>query len=375
MKSILGEISILRNGKPLTIDKGNRNRYRVVAMEDDGSQTSYFFATPIYNEQTRKSVDMRFHADCGAFVCVGSNAKVTVGNSVRMENGIGSCEISLPEAPLTYADGFLTCGSLVLMPTTNGIAIRTYMTNGAETSFVLEVDTPHLDIHTNGKCLALMCEKFKPFLVASCIGTEDQTGAVIAPAALSCQRLGSRKYLLSVLPEVMPGTSVLLEINLYEQKLFQDTTVESHSPNTNNVFGTVCFLGTTPAFGEQWLYTKPDYQKLLEIEERRINSAVLHIPHYAKEGPELDAYSIALRFCSFGSTWNNRIPESQRFASAQLHAGYFSIDLSAIFRDSGGRLLKHNGLILRTRHKASGEAIIPTADSCFLPQIFEVNCR
>ena len=45
MNSILNEISKLRKGTPLVIDYKNSNRYRVVAVEPDGSKTAYAVST------------------------------------------------------------------------------------------------------------------------------------------------------------------------------------------------------------------------------------------------------------------------------------------------------------------------------------------
>lgn len=61
MNSILGEISTLRKGAPLVIDYKNSNRYRLVAIEPNGTKTAYYFSSPIYNSRTRKSVDIIYY--------------------------------------------------------------------------------------------------------------------------------------------------------------------------------------------------------------------------------------------------------------------------------------------------------------------------
>ena len=86
MKSVLGEISKLRKGLPIVIDYNNSNRYRVVAKEDDGSKTAYYFSTPIYNYKSRGLIDGKFHSNGGAVYAVGSNASITVFKNIFMEN-------------------------------------------------------------------------------------------------------------------------------------------------------------------------------------------------------------------------------------------------------------------------------------------------
>ena len=77
MRSVLKEISRLRKGKPISVDRHNSNRYRVVVQEDDGSKTAYYFSTPIYNNKTRKMVDAKFKSSDGTIYATGSNANIT----------------------------------------------------------------------------------------------------------------------------------------------------------------------------------------------------------------------------------------------------------------------------------------------------------
>ena len=60
MNSILNEITKLRKGKPLAIDRKNKNRYRIVTFESDGSKTAYYFSAPIYNNKSKKLIDKTF---------------------------------------------------------------------------------------------------------------------------------------------------------------------------------------------------------------------------------------------------------------------------------------------------------------------------
>ena len=74
---------------------------------------------------------------------------------------------------------------------------------------------------------------------------------------------------------------ILFEINLYERKLFLDTTVESKNIGVNNAFGSIAFVGDTEQFGEQWLYSRPAFSLISELYEKSLNYAVLHIPKYS----------------------------------------------------------------------------------------------
>ena len=373
MNSILGEITNFRKGAPLVIDNKNSNRYRLVAIEPNGTKTAYYFSSPIYNNRTRKAVDMKFHSNAGIAYSTGSNANIAVGSNIRIENLEGSCVISLSNPIARILESEIVCTNKRLYPTTNGIAIRSFCNEGRECSFSVEISKPFLEVRANDKCFALMSERFRPFVVFSCIGTSDDNGSIISPAKISYQKITDRKYTISIVPCSSLGKSVIIEANLYEPKLFQDTTVESKNAKVNNAFGSIGFIGSTKEFGEQWLYSRPDFTKMSELNDKKIFRAVLHLPKLNTEPIELNSFKVAARFCSFGSTWDNKIAEESVFHEAQITDNYIDLDLMSVLTDKQGRLQYGEGFILKAKKKNSGFSVIATGDSYFFPQILEVN--
>ena len=307
MQSVLNEILSLRNQRPVVVDYQNRNRYRLVTREDDGSRTAYCFSAPIYNLESRRMVNLSFESKEGKLCAVGSNANITISDRVQMQNAEGTCVIELPQKPTRNLGKEIHCGNDVIYPTVNGIAVKSYIKSTGNISFTFEVGQPFMQIRKNDKYFALMREKFRPFVTFSGIGTLDAAGKLIAPAKMSYQKLSDRKYMLTISATSPFGCSVLFEVNLYERKLFQDTTVESLNPKINNAFGSTAFIGNTALFGLQWLYSRPDYSRIPELMDKRINKAILHMPKYNKNNVELSAFRVAARFCSFGSNWDNKI--------------------------------------------------------------------
>lgn len=376
MQSVLNEILSLRNQRPILVDYQNKNRYRLVAQEDDGTRTAYCFSTPIYNLESRKLIDLTFESEDGRIYTVGSNANITIADRVQMQNTEGICIIDLPHKPTRNSGKEIQCGNDVIYPTANGIAVKACVKGTDKISFTIEVQQPFMNIRQNDKCFALMREKFRPFVTFSCIGTLDSTGKLIAPAKINYQKLGDRKYMLTVSSTSPFGSSVLFEVNLYENKLFQDTTVESLNPKTNNAFGSTAFIGNTALFGLQWLYSRPDYSRLSELMDKRINKAILHMPKYNKNNVELSAFRVAARFCSFGSNWDNKIESGAAISSSTVAGGYQSIDLTSLVVDPRTRTIaKSEGLILKPMVKDSGFSAVSTGDSYYAPQILEINYR
>lgn len=371
MISILREIEQLRKGKPMVIDYSNHNRYRVVVKETDGTKTAYYFSTPIYNRYTRKVVDLKFQKNDDSVCAVGSNTTTTVSDVLRMENAVGICTIPLHKTISYVSAQELHSGNVTLHPTMNGVAVRV---DGTKFTFDLELNKPFSSIRANDKYFSLMRKKFLPFVTVSCIGTVGRDREVIAPAKISYQIISDRKYRLTVTPCSPMGTGIMLEINLYEAKLIQDTTVESINPKVNNAFGSTAFIGNTEAFGEQWLYSKLDFGKMPELTDKYINRAVLYLPKYNRADVALSAYKVASRFCSFGSNWDNKVAAANYISSTSALDRYQCMDItSALASDGGGYLTQTNGMILRSTNKGSGFSVIATGDSYYAPQILEIN--
>ena len=376
MNYVLQTISQLRKADSFSIDFHNRNRYRVVVNENDGSKTAYYFSSPIYNLHTRKAVDLKFE-NKGSFVFAeGSNCTIAVSDSVKFNNAEGSCILSLPHRINKFFENQLLCGSDSIIPSLNGVVYKAFVKDKESVTFELEVGTPFMHIRANDKCFSLMKEEFKPFITVSCIGTVDENGDIVAPAKITYQKLTDKNYSFTVYPCSATGESVLFEVNLYEPKLFQDTTVESMHPTVNNAFGGIAFIGKTSDFGEQWLYSRPDCSKLSELMDKYIESAILYFPKYGHSSINLAAYKVAARFCSFGSNWDNKIQMDNKISDVTNTELYHSVDITSLVVDPITKGFGYSdGFILKPRDKGNRCSIISTGDSYHKPLILQINYR
>lgn len=372
MRSIFQEIASMRGEGRIAIDRTNSNRYRIVLLENDGSKTAYYFSTPIYQQNTGRLIDPRFVSKDGEALLTGSNTDIRVGKSLWMTNAAGKCEVKLNLKGLHFEEDCLSCGDIKVLPTTNGAAIMSW----GGLLFELEVDNSFLNVRSNDKYFALMNGDLRPFVVLSCIGVVIEDRYVIAPAEVSFEKISGQRYQLAVSPLDQCDGWVLFEINLYEPKLWQDTTVESNHPTSNNVFGGVGFIGETSAYGEQWLYSRLDQSKTPELLSKEINRAVLHSPLLSKESAALMAQSVSFRFCSVGSTWDNKVSPSGWRADVAANSTFLSLDISTLITNPRTRLLApSDGFVLKGKTGAVGATVISTADSYFAPQILEVNYK
>lgn len=375
MKTILQEIADIRQGKPIVIDYSNRNRYCVVLSEADGSKTAYCFGTPVYNLHSRQAVSFRFQYKDNNPYLIGSNSVITVfEDAVRLENAEGSSIVHMEKSPLIVGNGRIQRGKDVIFPTANGFAHLVTCSKGNTVSFIVEVDRPFLQIRTNDRCFALMSEEFRPFLTVSCIGTV-QNNTVTAPVTLHYEKMNDRCYQIH-LTSGKEGDIVLFECNLYESKLFQDTTVESKNPQTNNAFGGMAFLGCTEQYGEQWLYSRIDFSKLSELFDKRIKRAVWHVPKFNYTDIALTGIQLEARFCSFGSNWENKVEASRSISRSTQNGRYLDMDLSSLIADAKTGSFRHaEGIILKPECIGTDCVTVSTGDSYYAPQILEINFR
>ncbi len=288
-----------------------------------------------------------------------------------MANEVFWCHIGLPGVLTERGAKVLRGDGLQIYPTTNGLVYQVACAPGQTRRITLTVNQPFLNTRSNDRSFALMQEEHSPALVASCIGVIDAAGQILAPVQLQYQKLTDDTYALDFTHHRNDGQAVLYEINLYEPKLFQDTTVESAQPRTNNVFGTVAFLGDTAEYGRQWLYSRPDLSKVQDMLDRKIHRVNLHIPMLNPAGGRLTACRAAQRFCSFGSRWDNKVEAAGPEILSTQQAGYHSLDITRRMTDPNQYLTQTEGLILRSC--GPGCSIVATGDSCYAPQILEIR--
>ena len=372
MNCLLKTIVELRKQKDLHIDTSNSDRYRIVINETDGTKTAYYFSSPIYNINSKKLIDLKF-TDTTTPRLIGSNAQITFSNSIKLNNTNGNCFIALNNHIERISDHELHEGENIILPTTNGFVYKLPITNTSHHSIKLKTDRSFSTTRANNKYFAFMIDKFTPFVYVSAIGIEDINGYINSPFTVANRKISELEYEISISDNIGKGKYFVFEINMYEKKLIQDTTVESFYPKVNNAFGSTAYIGTTSAFGEQWLYSRIDYMRMSDISGCRVKNATVYIPKLSSNDLDISAYKVSERFCSFGSNWNNKKSESNYVNRSYSTDRYVVIDItSALIHEKSKQVIATNGLILKPTKKKDFVSIT-TGDSCFLPQIIAIN--
>lgn len=342
-------IRLCGEAKPRLLRR-NSNEYRILIEEPDGL-TAYYASCPVYRRDGGL-VERNFVREDGRTVFHGAAALVEVeGERLVLGNLQGRAE-------LTFA------GDVSLEPTYNGVCVR-----AAGSACALTVRTER-SFYTkeNGSYFALMEDGMTPFLMVA--GMFGRRGNKLSPLRIE-QREQEKNYFSLQVRAEEGAEEVVFECNLYVPKLLFDTTVESGCPERNNVYGTMAFLGETEAYGEQWLYSRADAPRLLDLSGLRLKKALLHLRRYSTGAARVDSYRLDSPWCSFGSTWNAKAAPSRLLHRLRMSQTYLTADVTdsiqELFRGGDRR---NPGVVLCGKGEA---AVVATGDHCLHPQILECS--
>ena len=366
---MLREIKYLRGMKDFVIDRRNSNRYRVLVKEPVGL-TAYCFSAPIYNTSTGQLVHRNFEKVQNGYAFKGSNSTVSVcKNRCVLENADGRAIILLLESPTLNGAKKTTPSAVTVTPTLNGLRVSA---RHQSIRFLLQSEAKQESIRHTPTCFTLMKEPFKPFLSVAALYAADDKGNLF-PAELRYRDKGSQTYELELSCKESDA-SLLFEVNLYEAKLFQDTTVESAHPDSNHAYDAVGWIGKTERFGEQWLYSRPDISKISDLTAERVEHVFLHIPVLTQSTEGLDVLVPTSRFCSFGSTWNSKVSASAKALNTTCSGRYLTLDVTSLFTNrTEHSLIYSEGLILKKPRGNDPFIAISTGDCYSAPQILEIR--
>lgn len=354
----------------LVIDGANTNRYRIVCNEEDGSQTAYYFGVPIYDIESRNLVELKFREVKGVGYYHGTNADVLLSDYVKLKNGYGDCVFCLGEGYQYVDETCVKYDNVKVFPTLNGIAC---VTNLNSFSLSLKLSNCFFSERGNGKQFSIMREKFKPFLTVSSIGAFSKKRGVVSPATVEYQKTAKDEYVVTINCNYEHAEGLMFEINLQEEKLIQDTTVESENPQSNNVFGGAAFIGRTDLLGEQWLYSRLDFSRMEEMRDKKINKATVFYPTWDAGDTVICAYALETRFCSFGSNWENKKTPTILKAVAQRVLRYQKIDVTDMVTQRNQWFELNQGWVLKRGGGESSFSSVATGDSFFNPLILEIK--
>lgn len=304
----------------------------------------------------------------------GSNCDITISDKISISGREGAFHL-LFQNELRHSDEkHIKCGYDSISLTTNGILYKADMFQKGKIEFMIETERIYNQLLSNDGCFAIMLEKFRPYLTVSCIGITDANEEIIAPAQIDYEKIDINKYKIIVTPSGKNCSNLIFEVNLYEQKLFQDTTVESLRPTKKNAFGGISFVGTTEYFGKQWMYIRPEMIRTIDILNKDTNSVKLFFPRLNKTPFELSAYKTTRRFCSLGSRWEKKVGADTYISDIFYNDNFAYLDITSLVLNSqNNQISMINGIVIKPKTSEQGFAALTTGDCYYAPPIIEIN--
>lgn len=364
----------LRGNNPIIPDKDNNNKYCIIS-NDNSHKTAYCFSVPVYGHHNCELLKLRFEKTNDLWFLNGSSGRIEISDILTIKNNNEEFMIQFPE-DITYASNHsIHFGKTEVKPTTNGVLVKKECKNNSCAQIKLTMSTPCLPYWANRGCFCFMNSNSEPCLCLSCIGASSDSTQISNPINMWYTKVSDCEYIFEFLSTDPSDQYVLFEMNIYENKLFQDTTVESANPLMNNAYGTTAYIGTTPLFGEQWLYFRIDNTLILEFYNRKIEKAIIHFPKLNRYVDGVKVYTVSNHFCGFGTNWNNKVPIGVQVSSSQENDRYYSVDISNQTIDPNTKYIrKTNGFVLKPKSN-NGVSVLATGDSYFAPPILEICYR
>ena len=118
------------------------------------------------------------------------------------------------------------------------------------------------------------------------------------------------------------------------------------------------------------MYSRLDFSLVSDLFHfHEVRSADVFFPVYKKGKASVATYGVSARFCSFGSTWDSRVAETEYLSSLKNKKGFLT-------RNVTDRLKANpiaDSLIMRCPGEQGEFTAIATGDSCWAPPLLVVR--
>ena len=336
----------------------------------DGNE-AFYFSTPIYNNVSRKLVRRKFIVSNEYYQFTGSNCIVQVTNTKLIfykEHKSVSLEFG-QNISWKLSNGTLISNIMNIVPSYNGVFIDG---NIRKMSFDIKTNFDYNSIRNSHNCICFMESKFRPIFVASTLKSKCKDNNC-CPLLINFNKVSQSTGNLNFYALDNIATQGTIEFNFYEPKIIQDTPVSGKHPKENNAFGPIGFIGKSDFYGTQWLYSRLDINKILELQNKFIRNIKLYVPRFNSSSTSLDAFELLNRFCSFGSNWSNKVQVGDKKHAVITYDDYVCIDITDLYTNRG-RLHESPGMVIIPTHIGAHDyKAISTGDSYSAPPIICVK--
>lgn len=363
-------IASLSNDRVLKQYRNETNRYCIYTEGEQGKEL-FYFATPILQVNSYEPVNRKFVESDQGFCFFGSNCEVVVTQHqlTMIQN---ERELSLGfQMPIAWdlKNGCLVSEYITLCPSYNGILAQGEL---EKMKFKISVKFLYEKLRVSQSCVCFMESKFQPIAIFSGLYAQGECCNCV-PLCVLYHEDGVSNGTLSFASSSKFCSKGTFEVNFYEPKLIQDTPVSAKFPSENNAFGPIAFLGKSDFYGNQWLYFRLDLGKMIEIQNKIVSEIKLYLPCWNKTNLHSELFELSNRFCSFGSSWNNRVELGKKNSVTEVDGEYLCLDLTQTYTTHGQVIASGGNVLLVPQVRAGEYEILSTGDCYSAPPILRVK--
>ncbi len=352
------------------------NRY-ILERKTEDAVTELFCGIPIRSRKGT-TTDGSFSFGTDGPAANGTNCKLRITNDKLIlsgKNGTVTVGFNGSKIPSACTGGAVCGGKVCIQAASNGAVFSCRCAPCEKITLNVATDIANEAIRKNNKYVAFMKKPFRPTFTIASLYAVSADGKRYRPLILESKSGNLYRQEIEFSSAFNEEHINVFEINMYEPKLMQDTTVESATATQNNAYGATAFVGRTDEYGEQWLYLKANLHALAHLKDRKLLSAKLHIPIINGSGEHVQAFMLPSRFCSFGSNWNNKlayIPDAIAEKSCS-NANYVTFDVTRAIAEGLNKGSKESaGVLIKSLSKTEC-ALLATGDCYAFPQLLEVE--
>ena len=338
-----------------------------------------YFSCPICTEKDAKLLTLKYKQMGTRFCGGGSNAEIVYEQGfLSLQNQFCNVKINLQGSDVfareVKTDFFgmerecITNEKYCIYLSLNGVAVQTKQ---EEIKFQFKGDFVVID--QNGQSVSFMANKFLPYLVISPLAERETDGKV---KPLFCEiRAEGEQYKVCFNKE--NDSELLCSFDMYTGKSVFDTTVESKRPNMSNPFGAVAVLGESYECGRQWMYSRPNAELFSELRGMKVLKAELNLFCYTAPSEQISVYKMRDNWCSFGSTWSNRVLPAKLLSMAYKKENYLVADITEVVREIVERGFNDRvpGIAILSNSEKHGYEMLATGDNYYTPQIIQIKLK
>ena len=298
--------------------------------------------------------------------------------------------VSRVEKRREYRNIYGECGDVIncieeddkeffIVPTFNGVLLEYTIDSSTDSySFNLLFNGDHYFVDPAG--YVQISNGDTPVIIIYSPLVSDSSGEIFTGNKLELTDKNSKVELSSIFSDnAKYPIKVSMEIDLYTEKMFFDTSVYRSLPNTNMIFNNVSIFSSD----QSCTYLKFNMRSFTPDISSMLDSCVLNLyAIYVDSAIDVDIYQVNEDWCSWTMTWTDKAPFGEYVGSVHVSkAGWCSLDLTQYakklidngYADQQNKL--NSSIVLKIRSDDSQGLILASADNSYAPPYFEIKYR